>query len=224
MVAVPFDAGSRAAELYPLVWRTTLGPPGFALLRLDRRTDSRALRHAMAALLEGFGDAAEAGGGERFVAERLGRFDQQVTTRFHRDGAPAASLLLLGYEPSPIRSRFFVADACRAAHDAGLEVEAFLSAHNPMFPTGEQRLAPYVTEIELPRDECFILAINNSLLPYIPGGQNPLGLLHKGTITNPDPTARRVINSLGAMPISGAPERRKTAQQLEEFLTRDDLD
>jgi len=207
----PPDALRLAVDLLSWVWRTALDQPGYALLRIDPSTGSRALRRLMIDLVEGFGAAA----GERFVPERLGRFDQQVTTKFHRDGAPAASLLVLGYEVTTVRSRFFVADAHRAADRAGMDVEAYLSTHNPMFPAGEIRLAPFITELDLPDGEPFVVVLNNSLMPFVPGGSNPLGVLHKGEIVAPDPVARRVINSLGRAPnrwsgIGGRPWRRWT--------------
>lgn len=137
----------------------------------------------MVELVAAFGEAI----GTPFVAERLGRFDQQVTTKFHRDGAPEESLLVLGYEPSSIQSRFFLADACRAARDAGVGVNAFLSANNPMFPSGERLLGPYVQELLVPRDTGAIVVVNNSLFPDDAPTPHLLGLLHKGTIERPDP-------------------------------------
>ena len=220
----PLGGRRLAADLYPDVWRTTLDRPGFALVPLPADTDSRALRRFMLDLVDGFGEASAAAGGERLVCERLGRFDQQVSSRFHRDGAPPASLLVLGYEPTAVRSRFWVADAHRAARDAGLGVDAYLSAHNPMTADGERRLMAYATELDLPHGEPFVVIVNNSLLPLDPGGANPLGVLHKATIPEPDTAARRVINSVGAMSESGPADRRKTAAEIEHFLTRNDLD
>jgi hypothetical protein len=157
-----------------------------------------------------------------FVVERLGRFDQQVSSKFHRDGAPAASLLLLGYEPTPVRGRLFVADASRAAATAGMPLPEFVAAHNPMFPAGEAKYLPFVTELELPHGEPHVVAINNSLLPLAPGAAHPLGVLHKAVIDRPDPAARRVINSIGFTPAGY--EGAKAAAEVEHFVGRGDLD
>jgi hypothetical protein len=156
-----------------------------------------------------------------FEMERIGRFDQQVSSKFHRDGAPLASLLFLGYEPTSVRSRFWIADVSAAAKAEQKNHNEYLAAFNPMFPAGEAKLRPFVTEVPLPQGEPFILAINNSQLPMIEG-VNPLGVLHRAVIEEPDPLAHRVINSLGLTPASEGLPSMKGA--LERFLTRDDLD
>jgi hypothetical protein len=125
----PDDCSAIAPEVFRRVWRTSLDQPGFALLRFAREVTSRELRRAMVELAGAFPVA--------FVPERFGRFDQQVSSKFHRDGAPPASLLVLGYEPTLVRSRFWIADASAAAARAGMGLTEYLAAHNPMFPAGE---------------------------------------------------------------------------------------
>jgi hypothetical protein len=90
-----------------------------------------------------------------FVAEPFGRFDLQVSTKFHRGGAPPASRLLLGYEPTTVRSRFWIADASAAADRAGVPRAECLKASGPMLPEGEAALAPFITESALPQGEAF---------------------------------------------------------------------
>jgi hypothetical protein len=213
MTLLTTDARAIAPEVLRRVWRSTLNQPGFALLRFTSKVSSRELRRAMVELVDAFPI--------RFVPERFGRFDQQVSSKFHRDGAPPASLLVLGYEPTSVRSRFWIADSSAAAHHAGMNLKDYLATHNPMFPTGKEKLAPFITELDLPHGEAFIVVVNNSLLPFDAG--NPLGVLHKAVIPSPDPTGRRVINSIGFTPqtdeVFGLPHA-----EFERFLTRDDLD
>lgn len=206
-------------HLVDQVWRTTSDHPGFAILAPTVPVDSKSLRRFMVQFVATFGECL----GTPFVPERLGRFDQQVTTKFHRDGAPDASLLLLGYEPSTVRSRFFVADACRAASERGLGVNAYLSANNPMFPAGERSLGPYIQELVVPPETGAVVIVNNSLFPDDAPNPRFLGLLHKGTIERPDPTAHRVINSMGLTP-DGPGAKRLPNDELDRFLARDDLD
>jgi len=210
----PDNSAAIATELFTRVWRMTLDQPGFAVLRCEKSVNSHELRQIMFVLVEEFPVT--------FVAERLGRFDQQVSSKFHRDGAPDASFLLLGYETSSVRSRIFIADSSRAAVEAGVPLPEFVAKFNPMFPTGEAKYLPFVTELELPHGEPYIVALNNSLLPCVPGVANPLGVLHKAIIDEPDPTACRVINSVG-LTIPG-PRAPKTSAEIGHFLTRDDLD
>ncbi len=213
LVLHPDDVPASASEVFRRVWRSTLDQPGFALLRFARPVDSRELRRALVELVDAFP--------VRFVPERFGRFDQQVSSKFHRDGAPPASLLALGYEPTLVRSRFWLADASAAAVHAGLSLQAYLAANNPMFPAGEALLAPFVAELDLPHGDAFVVVVNNSLLPF--GSENPLGVLHKAVIESPDPNGRRVINSVGFTPLAGGVTGRPAAES-ERFLARDDLD
>src|SRR5262245_7439710 len=97
----------------------------------------------------------------------MARFDQQETTKFHLDGAPDASMLMLGYEPSSVRSRLFLADYTRATFDLGIAPQQFLQEFNPMYRRGEKLLSRYVTELPQPADgHARILLINNSSLPF----------------------------------------------------------
>lgn len=201
---LPFRPGV-GDEVFRRVWREALDAPGFAVVVFDSPVSSHELRRAMWELVASFP--------VQFAPERLGRFDQQVSSKFHRDGAPDQSLLLLGYEPTTVRSRVFVADAPRAANHEGLDVRAFLARFNPMFPAGEERLRPFVTELDLPTDAPHIVAVNNGV---------ELGLLHRAVITTPDPTASRVINSMGLALAGDASVLPPAA--LDRFLTRDDLD
>lgn len=209
------EVPTLAPEVFRRVWRTSLDQPGFALIRFTYAITSSQLRQAMVELVAHFP--------VRFVPERFGRFDQQVSSKFHRDGAPVASLLVLGYEPTSVRSRFWIADASAAAVQAGMTLKDYLAANNPMFPAGEEKLAPFITELALPQSppEAFMVVVNNSLLPL--GDGNPLGVLHKAVIPSPDPAGRRVINSIGFTPIAegvtGLPE-----VEVQRFLTRADLD
>lgn len=214
MSPLAFDS----ARLFRAVWRTSLGEPGWAVLIPPKPFDSYGIRREMLRVLIALGNEA----GKPFAVERLGRFDQQVTTKFHRDGAPDASLLILGYEPTTVRSRFFVADAHRAAERAGVGVNAFLSANNPMLPAGEAKLQSFLSEVTWPHELGAIVVVNNSLFPDGATPGHPLGLLHKGVIEAPDPTARRVINSLGATP--GGAGRAVSDEEVERFAVRTNLD
>jgi hypothetical protein len=214
LILDPDHAAGCARKLFTQVWRSSLDLPGFAVLRFSKPVGSHELRRIMFTLAEAFP--------VKFVVERLGRFDQQISSKFHRDGAPTASLLLLGYEATTVRSRIFIADSSRAAAEAHVPLPEFVAKFNPMFPAGEAKYLPFVTELELPHGEPYLVAINNSLLPFVPGVANPLGVLHKALIDEPDSTAHRVINSVGlTLPSATTP---KTAAELERFLTRDDLD
>src|ERR1700730_9523424 len=125
----------------------------------------------------------------------MARFDQQETTKFHLDGAPEQSLLMLGYEPSQVHSRLFLADYTRAAFDLGFTPRQFLQDFNPMFSKGEELLGRYTTELPQPEEgHSRILLVNNSALPFTEARTNPLGVMHKASVT-PDEAEQRIVNS-----------------------------
>jgi hypothetical protein len=187
---------SQAETIYDLVWRFDFSAPGFCQLDLGAEVDSHALRSCMVDLKERLSEIGTRKGNGPFGYLSLGRFDQQLTTKFHRDGAPDASLLMLGYEASDVRSRLFLADYSHAAHDLGMSPKQFLKDFNPMYKQGEELLARYITEVSQPQSgHSRIVLINNSTLAFEPGRVNSLGILHQAIIDTPNDAQHRIINS-----------------------------
>src|SRR5437764_7680534 len=104
-----------AARLVPVVCRTDFSQPGYALLDLGPVLDPPRFRAAVIALAAALGDAFRNRDGRALWLMWRNRFDQQVSTRPHRDGAPDESVLLLGYEPTEVVSRLTLYDFSRAA-------------------------------------------------------------------------------------------------------------
>lgn len=187
---------SQAESIYDLVWRFELTAPGFCLIDTGSEMDSHTLRAWMIALKGQLSHIGVARGRQSFAYRSMGRFDQQETTKFHRDGAPAESLLMLGYEPSNVRSRIFLADSTRAAFDLGISHEHFFVDYNPMYRRGEEVLTPYITELPQPHEgHSRILLVNNSSLSFNEDRSNPLGGMHKAVIDSPSDQERRIVNS-----------------------------
>ena len=227
--AYRFDVGDQpterwkthAAEIFAAAWRSDFSAPGFALIDLGAGMDSLTLRGLMVALKDRLGAIKTCQTGTGFGIRSLGRFDQQATTRFHLDGAPDRSLLMLGYEPSLIASRLSLADYTREAHQLGLDPRQFLDDYNPMYRAGEDRLAASVTILPQPAPGVsWILLINNSRLPWNQERTHPLGVLHKAEILNPDASQPRIVNS---MLLTGEGPDEVDAEQVQEFLTSDVL-
>ena len=138
---------ANAERGFDAAWRFDFSAPGFCLLDLGPDVDSHELRSLMLDLKERLIEVAARRNGPRFVYRSLGRFDQQETTKFHLDGAPDRSLLLLSYEPSQVRSRLSLADYTRCASELGMEPKHFLDEFNPMYRKGEEMLAGYVRSL-----------------------------------------------------------------------------
>lgn len=207
-----------AEKVYDLVWRFDFTAPGFAILNLGPGVDSHTLRSWMVGLKRHMSEISVRRGGRPFIYASMARFDQQVTTKFHLDGAPAQSMLILGYEPSKVESRLFLADYTRAAFDLGITPQQFLNDCNPMFKKGEELLGRYVTE--LPQTEnSRILVVNNSSLPFTEDGTNPLGVMHKAIIVTPNDAESRIVNS--TMVVTEGEEL--SAEKQEEFAATDQI-
>lgn len=202
------------------VWRSSVDRPGFAVLAApDPQPSSGHIRHAIMTIVAAFDELAE----RPFVVERVGRFDQQVSTRFHRDGAADVSLLLLGYEPTTVESQLFLHDPYRAA-GPGESAFQFLKDHKPMTKDGDAALMRDAVNVLGPASQARIVVLNNCTVLENPPPGHPLGVLHRGLIGHPDPAARRVINSMGLM-YEGEPRREPvSAERLEWFLHGDTTD
>lgn len=185
-----------AGKVFDLVWRFDFSAPGFAVVDADPGIDSHTLRSWMVALKMELSAIAVRRGGKPLVYRSMARFDQQETTKFHLDGAPAESMLMLGYEPSKVQSRLFLADYAQAAFDLGISPQRFLEEFNPMFKKGEEYLGRYTTELPRPAEgRSRIILVNNSSLPFTEARTNPLGVMHKAIIVMPNESERRIINS-----------------------------
>lgn len=149
-------------EIFEKVWRTDLSQPGFYVVDMGK-VDSHQLRREMLNIKEEFSKFVP------FNYSWLLRFDQQVTTKFHKDGGPEENLLILGYEPSAIQSNLYIGDWLDFA--AGKEMPEDKITKVPIFQEGHS----------------YILILNNSY---------NLGVWHKGEIPNPDATKSRIINSM----------------------------
>jgi hypothetical protein len=209
-----------AARAYDLTWRFDFTAPGFCLLDCGPSTDSHTLRIWMLALKDELNSVAVARGLKPFAFRSMARFDQQETTKLHLDGASEQSMLMLGYEPSRVVSRLFLAHYTRAAFDLGITPQQFLHDYNPMYRPGEELLQRYLTELPQPAERhARILLINNSSLPFTEASRNPRGVMHQAIIVKPDESQRRIINS--TMLVTEGDE--VDAERQQEFVRTDKI-
>jgi hypothetical protein len=132
-------------KVFDLVWRSDFTAPGFCLLDTGPGVDSHTLRSWMVELKNRLSDKCFKRTCMKLLYRSMARFDQQETTKFHLDGAPEQSMLMLGYEPSQVHSRLFLADYTHAAFDLGLTPQEFLQDFNPMFRMESREICPRPT-------------------------------------------------------------------------------
>jgi hypothetical protein len=214
------DQGT-AEKVFDLAWRLDFTGPGFCLLDIGPSMDTHNLRSWMIDLKGRLSEIGVSRGRGQFVYKSMARFDQQETTKFHLDGAPEQSMLMLGYEASRVQSRLFLADYTHAASDLGITPQQFLHDFNPMYKKGEDILGRYVTELPQPHEgRSRILLINNSSLPFTEARTNPLGVMHKAIIATPNNAERRIVNST----MLAVGERDEISQeQQQDFVTTDKI-
>jgi hypothetical protein len=204
-----------AARIAPAVFRTDLAGPGYALLDLGTEYAPHDFRALLVRLGEALADEYQRRHEAvlRFVS--VSRFDQQKPTRPHRDGGPDASILVLGYEPTEVRSRVSLLDYSRAAFERGQTPVEFLDCCNPAFGGDPELLRPHAVELTDFRPGHFqVLVVNNSNLPHEQRQRGMLGLLHHAVIERPLPDRSRVIDSV----LLGVVESGLTAGQLAAFV------
>lgn len=210
-----------AEVVFERVFRSELGQPGFAVLVMPQDLSSQKLRQSMTALKERLSELHTVKWGEGLEYLSLGRFDQQNSTKLHLDGAPERSFLMLGYEPTKVRSEFQIADFSRWAYDMGLSPAEFMRQHNPMFGAGAELVRDHVATLTNWHEDCpRIVIINNSIA--VPGMNGATyGVLHGALIPVPNPQASRIINSTMIAPacfVGSDP-----AMQVREFVSTDKI-
>lgn len=201
-----------AKSIYKLVCRKDFTQPGFALVRQAAVKSSIEQRQSICALKEALSDLYVADPTIDFESDsekeerkldwfNLNRFDQQNSTKPHRDGAPEESLLILGYEPSAVTSELSMSDYSKLANDMGLTPNQFLEDHNPMYEEGNELLTPVTTRLTAFNPQYFQLVIvNNSSAPVDPAKARWQGVLHCAKVQKLE-RAQRVINSTVVCPV-----------------------
>jgi hypothetical protein len=211
------DNGAVARQLYDLVCRTDFTQPGFALLRLAPDETSTGQRRLMVQLKEYLSSFHFKERGSRLDWFNMTRFDQKNTTKPHRDGAPSESLLILGYEPTVVKSNISMADYSKCAYELGLTPDKFLEEFNPMYEKGLELLAPFTTQISEFDPSFFqILIVNNSSSALSAKQQKWQGVLHSAIVSKDD--APRIINSTCIAPCGYIEAKPVSDEQISEFL------
>jgi hypothetical protein len=174
------DIHQNPKGVYEAVFRTTPTEPGYAYWVPE---GTQPLTQTMQEIIDALAPFYPA----PFAFVHRETFDQQNTTRFHRDGGPDNSYLLLGYEPSLVPSTLRIADTWRVATERGESVEEFLNTHPLLSPELPSVLSTHTTTITaFDHNRAFIVLINNSVKS---------GVLHQATIGEPNPDLTRTIHS-----------------------------
>jgi hypothetical protein len=210
---------SVATDLYDRTCRTNFDAPGFCVLNAGRAIDSTAFRQLMVDLKRMMAAIHEFKTGNTLIYLSAARFNQQTTTKPHRDAGPDECVLMLGYEPSDVDAELEICDYSKCAFDLGMSPKELMAKHNPLFQSGYELLRPYSTRIPcFSRTDYQIICINNSSAPFSRDQPRWQGTLHTATILTPDESKRRVVNStLIASAPAGTPDTISESEK-QEFI------
>lgn len=172
-------------RIYQAVCRTGHEAPGFFLVRQSNIHNSLDQRQSILTLKESLSALSQQDSKGRLEWFTLNRFNQKNSTKPHRDGAPEHSLLILGYEPSPVPAALSMADYSKLALQMHLTPDQILENHNPMYIDGAKMLEPFTTTLDLFDHNFFNLVIvNNSSAKFDPDAGNWQGVLHCAQVGN----------------------------------------
>lgn len=207
-------------NIYSSIFRKNHEESGFIILTFENPMNSKLMRKYMVQIKKALSKKCQAEFNEKLDFYWFGRFDNQNTTPYHRDNAPEDSYLMLGYEPTKVESKLYIADYHQLITENNIPVDKYFELYNPLFKKGEELLKPYISEVEHFDKETYrIVIMNNSDL----NSKKTYGVLHKGEILQKDLNQTRILNSvmLNLKPVD-QPNNRTKEEEL-EFLETDSI-
>lgn len=184
-----------AEKSFHSVFRTTVDAPGFVHLVFKKEDFTPyQFRAMMLGLKEEFSKLAINTYQLKLKSYGLVRFDQQKNTPFHVDNAANHSILMLGYEPSEVKSELQLADYHAYAEKTLEEPKTYFHKFTPVFKDDETLLEPFKSTINIDTKAHYVLVIMNNSSPTLEA--TTLGVFHKAILQNKDLSKSRIVNSL----------------------------
>ena len=184
-----------AKKSFSTVFRTTTEALGFMHLVFSKKEITPyQFRSIMIDLKKEFSKLSVSKFNKKLSYHWLVRFDQQVNTPFHVDNAAEQSILMLGYEPSDIKSELHLADYHAYANKAYKTPKDYFNKFTPVFKGDEDVLKPFLSKIKSVDNDHYSIVIINNSSPK--SNTDTLGLFHKALIIKEDLSKSRIVNSM----------------------------
>lgn len=176
------------------VLRQSTEKPGFYYKDLGSDLGSISFRKLMLAVKEQLSELCKNRRGKQINYQWMSRANHRNTSNFHIDTAPEESILILGYEPTTIESKVYLADFTKYLEEKDLEAQDyFRNSVNGNFAPDDEELTPYVSELTpFPKGHYRLVIINNSR-SY---GQKSYGVFHRGEVPNNLEQEDRIVNAV----------------------------
>lgn len=209
-------------KIYRAVFRPTTNEPGFYHLDLGTEIDSKAFRKQMVELKERLSRTCQLHQNKQLNYQWMSRTNHRNSSQFHIDTAPEQSILMLGYEPSTVESKVYLADYTRFLEENELSAQDyFRNSINGNFAPNDEELTPYVSELTpFPKDHYRIVVINNSRS----FGQKTYGVFHRGEVPDNLVQEDRLVNAIMLAVCESGIEETYGDHMIKNFMTTDQAD
>lgn len=149
---------------FQAVFRDSIKQPGFYYWDFGNLIDSKTFRQNMVDLKNSLSRLCKLHLNRRLNYQSVGRFNHQHSSLFHRDNGNPNSFLMLGYEPTKVDSKVYVADYSKYIEEEDISLEIFFEGERDInLIKNNNVLAPFVTELKPFQKENYrLLLLNNS--------------------------------------------------------------
>ncbi len=206
-------------DIFESVLRESTAQPGFYYKDLGADLDSKSFREVIFDVKERLSDLCEKRLNKQLNYHWLSRANHRNSSNFHIDTAPEHSILILGYEPTSVESKVFLADYTKYLEAENLSAQDyFRNSFNGNFAQNDEELAPYVSETTpFPKDHCRLVIINNSR-SY---GQKSYGVFHRGEVSDNLDQRDRVVNRVMVNLCDVGVEESNMEEMISNFMNSD---
>ncbi len=178
--------------IYKSVFRHSTEQAGFYYQDFGTNMNSISFRQKMVELKDGLSKICTIPMQKQLNYQGIGRFNQQHSSRFHRDSAPEHTFLILGYEPTKVQSKVFIADYTKYIENHDQSLASFFGGTEDVNTIENDHLIEsYVTELTpFPKNHYRLVVLNNSKSFK----EKTFGVFHRGKILKKIENENRILN------------------------------
>lgn len=208
--------------IYESIFRDSTNDSGFYFQDMGKQIDSKTFRQIMIELKEGLSNLCKKRSNKRLNYHWMGRFNHQHTSGFHRDNAAEHSFLILGYEPTKVDSRVYLADYTKLIEKENISLNTYFhSDQEENVASKDWSLKPYVSELTPFYKDTFRLVILDNSKSF---NEKTFGVFHRGEVLKSIDGEDRVINSIMLHLCDSETEEQHTQKQIRDFVNTDRID
>lgn len=209
-------------DIYDAVFRDSTNQPGFFFHDFGKQLDSKSFRQWMVELKNRLSDICGIRASKQLNYQSLGRFNHQHSSGFHRDNTEEAhSFLMLGYEPTRVDSKVYVADYSKLIEEQNMSLETYFDRIKNVYTTNNDHLlSPYIFELApFPKEHYRILLLNNNKSFE----EKTFGVFHRAEVAKSLKGDERVINYMMVYLCEKSSIEYHSPSDIEDFIMRENV-